>query len=626
MTAARSLVGWIRASLKRRLLAILILVLGGLSAILLPVVIEINRTHTDTEQARSAARYNALLQATLENAMLKRDLPGLQAVLDDVAGSPGIVALRVLDPAREVRFAAGHGDVGAVLDPGVIGQDGQRPAAAAFRLDDPLHGAVFRAVTPVANRAECLACHGSVAENPLNGILVVDYSLETLGTEAWRSAIWLAFAGLLVIAAATTAIGLAVGRGIVAPVAGLSHDIAALRRGAPVAPPERNGADEIGQLRRSFFDMADELRQTLGRLRASEAGLQAIIDAIPDGIRVIDRGFRIRRANAAYAAQVGLAPEQIIGRTCHALSYRRDSPCPDTLVRCPIAELGGATTSLTCRQIHQDGDSRERHVEVAAALVELDGDPEARPLVVEAIRDLDRAAQMGQEQRLAELGLFAAGLAHEINNPMNSIDLLVRAIELDLAQGDPDRIRENLATLHREIARTQRLTDAMLMLCSPPTEAQLLPLDGVTHSALALLRYQFEAAGVRLVIAIPDDLRVLVAESDLRLSVTNLALNALHAMPEGGQLTLRGWREGGRVRLEFADTGHGIPAADLARIRLPFWSRRADGSQGMGLGLPLVMAALDRAGGALEIDSQPGSGSRFTLIFPDPDARPEGAR
>ncbi len=626
MTLAGRLAGWFGAGLNRRLLAILILVLGGLSAVFLMAVVELYRDRITAEQTRSATRYNALLQATLENAMLKRDLSGLQAVLDDVAGNPEIVALRILDPAREVRFAAGHGDVGATLAAGAIGQDGPSPSTAAFRLDDPRRGKMFRAVTPVSNRAACRECHGTVAENPVNGFLVVDYSLAALGTEARRGALWLAVAGLVVIASATAAVGLAASHGIVAPVAELTRDIGALRRGEPVAPPARLGRDEIGQLRRSFFDMADELRHTLGRLRASEAGLQAIIDAIPDGIRVIDRDFRILRSNAAYAKQVGLPPEQIVGRTCHALSYQRASPCPDTLVCCPLVELGGATSSLTCRQIHQDANGCERHVEVAAAMVDLAADSDTGPLVVEAIRDLDQAAQMGQEQRLAELGMFAAGLAHEINNPMNSIDLLVRAVELDLAQGEMARVEEHVATLHREIARTQRLTDALLMLCSPPAEPQLLQLAEVTRSALALLRYQFEAAGLRLDMVIPDDLRVLAAESDLRLSVTNLALNALHAMPEGGRLSLRGWRDGGRVRLEFADTGHGIRAADLARIRLPFWSRRADGSRGMGLGLPLVQAALDRAGGGLEVDSVPGSGSRFTLNYPDPDARPKGAR
>ena len=105
------------------------------------------------------------------------------------------------------------------------------------------------------------------------------------------------------------------------------------------------------------------------------------------------------------------------------------------------------------------------------------------------------------------------------------------------------------------------------------------------------------------------------------MSLSNLVLNGIHAMPGGGQLTVTARRDGPEVRIQVIDTGHGIAPDDLRRILLPFWTRRADGSRGSGLGLPLVLAAMERAKGRLEVESVPGIGSRFTLVYPGPETR-----
>lgn len=618
MIGPRTLVDWLGASLNRRLMAVLILALGALSGAALPVLVEVYHTQLTGAQARSAESFNQLLQATLENAMLTRDLDGLEAVLGNVVGSPGIRTARILNPALEVRFASQESLVGEVLNAGEIGQSEQALQPAYLSLAGT--SATFRAVTPVANRDACRSCHGSIAERPFNGILVVDYDLSALGAEVRRGRVWLIGIGFLVILLTSATVGLAVSRTVIAPLARLSGAIAAMRRGEPMASSAIRTQDEIGFLSRSFHALAQDLDRSLGRVRASEAGLQAIIDAIPDGIRVIDRQYRVVMANAAYAAQVAMPLARVIGQPCHVLSYESQDPCAETLVRCPVTVLQGETTSLTCRQVHCTAGSVGRHVEIAAALVDFDNHDGSGHCVVEAIRDLNREVQLGQEHRLSELGMFAAGLAHEIHNPLNSIDFLIRGIELDLARDVRSTVDENLEMLHQEIERMQKLTESLLSLCMPSGEPQLLNLEPLIASALAILRYEFEVNNARLTVDVPHELRVLASDSDIRLSLTNLVLNALHAMPEGGEVGIRGWREADSILLEVRDTGHGIAPEDLTRIRLPFWSRRADGSAGRGLGLPLVLAALKRAGGRLEIESVPEHGSRFTLVYPNPDA------
>jgi signal transduction histidine kinase len=115
-------------------------------------------------------------------------------------------------------------------------------------------------------------------------------------------------------------------------------------------------------------------------------------------------------------------------------------------------------------------------------------------------------------------------------------------------------------------------------------------------------------------------LRVLAADSDLRMMTLNLAQNACHAMPGGGRLTVHCRREGNGIVIRFEDTGIGIAPADQSRIFEPFFSRRADGVRGTGLGLPITKAIVEGHGGSIEVESERGRGSRFTVRFADADA------
>ena len=355
---------------------------------------------------------------------------------------------------------------------------------------------------------------------------------------------------------------------------------------------------------------------------SARATVQAVIDAIPDAIRVIGPDHRILLANAAYAAHVGQPPGEVIGRPCYRSSHGRDEPCAETLVMCPLAEGRAGRLPLTCRQSHRRGGA-EVHVEIAAAPVTLHIDGRDQPCVVEAIRDLDQQARLSQEQRLSELGLLAAGLAHEIYNPMSSIRLALDAAREGLAEGRMEETADRLKVIGEEVGRTLRITDSLLSLCLPPSdEAVLVEIDRVVPEALALLGFLAQQDGCRIEADIAPGLRLLGSESDLRMAVTNLALNAVHAMPAGGLVRVTGRRAGVEIVLSVSDQGIGIAPDHLRQIFLPFWTRRADGTPGRGLGLSIVHAIVTRWKGRIEVQSTLGQGSSFILSLPDPDAPP----
>lgn len=612
---------WLSASLGRRLLATLAAVLVAVSLPVLAVVTALYFQRIEAEQVRASAQFNELVEAALKNAMLKRDLPGMQAVFDDIAASPEIESVMVVSPDFVVRLGDSAAPRGQVLDEPLLAQAMASATSVSTHVTGPDGQRLLRSVKAVHNRPECGECHGSVADHPINGLLVLDYSEGGATADARRSAAWLAAAGLLVTLTASAAVWLMIRRTVERPLARLTAAVRSFRDGATDTRFDLQGSDEISGLGRSFATMAGDLGQTLARLHASEDRLQAILDAIPDAVRVIGPDYRIVKANAAYATQVGQPLDRVVGDFCYRSSHRRDAPCPMTLVSCPLEELKATTRPMTCRQTHFSAQGKEVHVEVAAAPVELEPTPGARPHVVESIRDLDRAAELGQEHRLSELGLLAAGLGHEIFNPLSSISLVAGAIEQDAAAGDMNRLTDHLGTLKREVDRTLVLTNSLLTLCQPPGEQQFVDLAQVVPQTLELLGFKARDALVEMIVDLTPGLWVVASESDLRMSLSNLVLNGIHAMPGGGQLTVTARRDGPEVRIQVIDTGHGIAPDDLRRILLPFWTRRADGSRGSGLGLPLVLAAMERAKGRLEVESVPGIGSRFTLVYPGPETR-----
>lgn len=612
---------WVGGSLQRRLNITLAVVLAVVSALFLGLLAQVYERQITEEHARASLQINGLLQAALENAMLKRDLEGLRGILGQLADAPNIAAVRILNPDFEVRFASSP-----ALEQGLLNNPQTRAALAerqpqTLLIPDAPGGAVLRSVNPVANQAPCQQCHGPLADHPVNGLLVVDYRADGIEAELWRGIGFLALAGLAVIVVSAGAIWAVLRHAVLRPLGRLQAGTAALAEGALSHRLAITGRDEVAQLGRSFNAMAAQVEASVQALGAAEAALQAVIDAIPDGIRVIGPDFRILKANAAYARQIGQPQAAVLGQRCHASSHGRSTACPDTLVTCPLIELRGGKGALTCRQVHLDARQREVHVEVAAAPVVLMLGGQPTTCVVEAIRDLEQQARLSQEHRLSELGLMASGVAHEIHNPLSSVSLVVAALRADLAAGDYAALPPQLDIIGQEVERTLAITDSMLMLCQPPSpEPLLLELDRVIPSALALLTFQAQKTGAAIDCKVQPGVRVMAAESDVRMLISNLVMNALHAMTGGGVVKVRAHGQGAQVILQVEDTGHGIAPRDLDRIFLPFWTRRADGTSGRGLGLSIVQSIVDRSKGRIAVESTVDVGSRFTIFLPNPDA------
>jgi signal transduction histidine kinase len=274
---------------------------------------------------------------------------------------------------------------------------------------------------------------------------------------------------------------------------------------------------------------------------------------------------------------------------------------------------------VTCRHIHKPADGSELAVEVsAAALAAMDGQASGgAPLVIESIRDLGRDLKYSQEQRLSEIGQLAAGVAHEVRNPLSSVQLALQAVRRGLANEVASSASDNLNLMDQEIERCIRVTDRLLRLASPPADLpELVALEVIVPEVVSLLRAEGDGIGVGVDLLLSGSLRVVATDSEMRMLVFNLVQNAFHAMPSGGRLVIDGRVRDSQAVLTFSDTGVGIAAEDCKRIFQPFWSRRADGMQGTGLGLPICREILKRYGGSISVTSKLGAGTTFEVVLP----------
>ncbi len=600
-----------RGSLNRKLTLMLYGVLTLTSLLFLILLFGAYQIQLKNERAHVSSQLNLLFAATLENAMLKRDIDGLSEVMSRLAEQPEVLEVAIVNPHGEIRFSSDekqvgkklHAAIGALCEGCEGNFDAARITTRFVTADDGTR--LLRSVNPVLNKPKCAGCHGTPAEQPLNGLLMVDYDAEPMLQKARSSLLFLLFSGFIVMLLTLGTVWWFIRRHVLAPVNELENACQHLSRGNLAYRPTIDSDDEFGSLSDNFNRMAQRLEKSLNQLLEKETYLQALIDAVPDGIRVIDEQFTTVNANDAFCGMLGLTRDEVIGACCYHNSYRRDEPCPPTLISCPVHEIHQHPVPIKTMHEYVSADGNTMKVQVFAAPMEVEIDGESRRFVVESIRDLMKDIHFSHEHKLSALGQLAAGVGHEIRNPLSSIRLALDTVLKKLRgnkQVDAQAI-EYLDLVDGEIDKCLDITSRLLKMSSLPGEcSQLIDLHTAISETVSLVRYEGEQLGIEITLsftALPP--RVIATETDLRMVVLNLVQNAFHAMPQGGQLNISTRVVGRVVEIDVADSGVGIAADDLPHIFEPFFSHRADQQKGVGLGLTICQSLVKRYQGTISV-------------------------
>lgn len=371
----------------------------------------------------------------------------------------------------------------------------------------------------------------------------------------------------------------------------------------------RTLTSRLEQLDLELADRNEALRRNLQANEELREHLTAIVESISTGILVTNEEGIITRCNQAGVQLLGLAPERILGRTV-ATCLREAHVEGDVY---PLTTRTGALVTVSQRGMN----GSDRNPSGGLTLIQ----------DVTVVHQLEERLQ--RRNRLAAMGEMVGRIAHEIRNPLGSIELFASMLRRDLKH-EPG-LRNYAEHISSSVQLLDRLLSNLLLYTKPDCshaewhETETVLLDALTLAAHAIARARID---IRLHIEAPAA-RIRCDAGQLKQVLLNLILNAVQAMPCGGVLTFSAelipdtQPHAPSLRLSVADTGVGIAPAVRARIFDPFFTTRDEGT---GLGLAIVHAIVEAHRGRIDVESVPGQGTTFTMVLPQESEGPVTGR
>ena len=379
---------------------------------------------------------------------------------------------------------------------------------------------------------------------------------------------------------------------------------------------------------------ARESAATLARevdLRTAESEMQqrfteAIIDTLPLSLYAIDRDYRIVAWNRnRELGELGLPRGEALGRNIFEVLTKQNR---ELLER----EFGRVFATGEIHRFEQESvtaSGETNHWLISKIPMRADENDEVSHVITvgENITGRVKAHRaVARAEKLAAVGRLAAGVVHEINNPLATIAACAESLEKRIEEGafsdspDAEDLREYLGLIRDEAFRCKTITNGLLDF-SRLRAGQRVPVDitEVIKGTARLVTHQQRGDNIQIVIEAAADLPNVSGDvGQLQQAVVALATNAIDAMPEGGTLTLRAIRTDSRILVQVMDTGIGIAPENMTKIFDPFFTTK-DIGRGTGLGLAVCYGILSDHGGRLDVRSTLGSGTTFTITLPIAD-------
>ena len=353
-----------------------------------------------------------------------------------------------------------------------------------------------------------------------------------------------------------------------------------------------------------------EVRQIVKRLIREKGFLEKVFEALQEGVILLDPRGQIEFLNQAACRFFGLDPERAMGE-----------------------RLSSQVRGLDCDKLIQPGKVVSRDIEVYYPenrflnfyLSPIDDEQNSGETLgyVMLVRDLTRTKAEAEEtletERLNALTLLAAGVAHEIGNPLNSLDIHLQLMERKLRKleaGDRQGLEEHLETARDEIGRLDSILKQFLSAVRPSTpRRERANLNAILHDSLKLLQPELESRGIAVELKLAGDLAPLeIDQGQFQQVFYNLLRNAYQALSgEDGRITLSSRSTEYEIELSIEDNGSGISPEHMGAIFEPYRTTKSSGS---GLGLLIVRRIVREHGGEISIESEEGLGTKVTIHLP----------
>jgi PAS domain S-box-containing protein len=341
----------------------------------------------------------------------------------------------------------------------------------------------------------------------------------------------------------------------------------------------------------------------------SKKRLMAVFDGIMSPMTITDLDHNIIMVNKATASLFGENIPRLLGKKCYAAFRSSNKPCPN----CPVTET--IRTGKPSHRLSTNPVINRTLEEYTYPIFDASGN---LSLIInygiDVTDKIKMERQLVQADKMASLGTLAAGIAHEIRNPMATINLNTQILLRDLELDEEHQVY--MLDIQKEVKKIERIISEILEFSKPkPAHLVETNINEVVMSVHELTRVQLRKDDLKVHFELNESLpSVLIDPAQISQVVINLVINGMQAMPDGGDLTVTTQLDPSsrRVELLVSDTGVGIPQENLAKIFEPFFTNKPEGT---GLGLAIARQMLEKNQAAIHVSSKEGQGTVFCIRF-----------
>jgi PAS domain S-box-containing protein len=612
--------------------AIAILVIGVYAS----VNINTQRNQLIYEVIQSTSRVSETIKRSMRYDMLEYEPERLHRAIDTIGAQEGIEKVRIFNFMGEIIYSSDKAEMGTMVDKSAeqcyACHAKEKPferltTSARSRIFETAAGhRVLGMIDPIYNEPDCYTadCHDHNQEQKVLGVLDIDVSLAEVDAVIISSKKKMTLFAMVAIVGISLTIGLFIQRFVSRPVKHLLKGTERVAAGDLTTPLTISSADEVGILANSFDQMTERLHTSEQELKASEEKYRSLFDNAPNPILVFDRAnLRIMDANIRTSEKYGYSREELLQMSVDDLGEAEDAEKIRSVVEEDYIFLP--------RLRHRKKDGNFIHVNIHSSPLEHLGEDVMIANIADISDRVEAEAQLIQAGKMATLGEMSAGVAHELNQPLNAIrigsDFLKKMVDRSESIA-PEVLAKVSFEMGAQVDRAANIINHLREFGrkSDLDEMEKLNINKPIRDVFTVLGQQLKLRQIRVNLELDEDLpRILGVNNRLEQVFVNLVINARDSMEvkrassyqqeEESVLTIRSYQEEGKVVAIVRDTGIGMPKSIRDRIFEPFFTTKEVG-KGTGLGLSISYGIIKDYGGTIEVESEVGSGTTFKVIFP----------
>ena len=600
------------------------------------VNINTQRNQLIQQVIHSSNQVSETIKRSMRYDMLKYQPERLHRAIDTIGAQEGIDKVRIFNYLGEIIYSSDREEMGAMVDKSAEQCYACHAKEKPFeRLTTSARSRIFQTaagnrvlgmINPIYNEPDCYSasCHIHPQEQKVLGVMDIDVSLAEVDQEIISNKKKMTLFAVVAILGISLTIGLFVQRFVSRPVKHLLEGTERVSAGDLSTPLDISSTNEIGTLARSFDQMTQLLQISEQELKASEEKYRSLFDNDPNPILVFDRAtFQIIDANIRATEKYGYSGEELL-----QLSFRDlGDPEDEEKIRSLVVEACVFLPKIR----HRKKDGSIMHVDIHSCPRVHLGEDVIIANIADITDSIQAEAQLIQASKMATLGEMSAGMAHELNQPLNAIRIGSDLLKKMVARGqslDPELAGKVSGEIGAQVERAANIINHLREFGrkSDLDELEKVNINKPINDVFTVLGQQLKLRQITVNLDLDENIPpILGVRNRLEQVFINLVMNARDAIEEKremahgetpeGVLSIRSYQEDGKVVAVVRDNGNGMPESVKEKIFEPFFTTK-EITKGTGLGLSISYGIIKDYEGAIEVESMAGSGTIFKISFP----------